>query len=190
MSIPAVPVAMNGRRSLLVAVACTALPGVIQAAAPAAPPELLALLPDARLQGSGRMRHFGLHIYDARLWVGPQFDPARYADLPFALELEYARSFDGVQIAERSLVEMRRIEEPSPADASTWLAAMKQTFPDVSAGQRVTGLNQPGRGATFLADRRALGEILDSAFARQFFAIWLSPRTSEPRLRRELLGLG
>jgi hypothetical protein len=32
-----------------------------------------------------------------------------------------------------------------------------------------------------------LGEIRDAEFARRFFAIWLSPQTSEPKLRLALL---
>lgn len=183
-------VASGVRRRLVIAGACLTWTGAVPAAAPRLPAEVLALLPDARLLGSGRMRYFGIHIHDARLWVGTSFDPARYAELPFALELDYARSFDGARIAERSLVEMQRIEESAPADASAWLAAMKQIFPDVAAGQRIVGVHLPGRGVVFFGDRGRLGEIRDAAFARQFFAIWLSPRTSEPRLRRELLGLG
>ena len=35
------------------------------------------------------------------------------------------------------------------------------------------------------------GEIRDAEFARLFFGIWLSPKTSEPELRAALLaGLG
>jgi hypothetical protein len=34
-----------------------------------------------------------------------------------------------------------------------------------------------------------VGEVRDATFARLFFGIWLSPRTSEPQLRAALLGL-
>jgi hypothetical protein len=74
----------------------------------APPPEVAAELPGARLQGRARLRFLGLRVYDARLWApaaGRQRDWAAAA--PLALEIEYARSLDGGQIAERSLVEMR-----------------------------------------------------------------------------------
>ena len=36
---------------------------------------------------------------------------------------------------------------------------------------------------------RTVGEVADAEFARLFFGIWLSPRTSEPQLRQALLAL-
>ena len=36
-------------------------------------PEVADGLPGARLQGSGRLSVFGLHVYDIRLWVGEGF---------------------------------------------------------------------------------------------------------------------
>jgi hypothetical protein len=39
----------------------------------------------------------------------------------------------------------------------------------------------------FLLNGQPAGEIRDPEFARLFFGIWLSPRTSEPAMRRALL---
>jgi Chalcone isomerase-like len=155
-------------------------------AAPGA--ELAAWLPGARLQGQGRMTFLGLHVYDIRLWVGESFDAAAFERHPLALEIEYARAFAGHRIAERSLAEMQRVAGVSPAQREAWLAAMKQAFPDVEAGDRLAGVHRPGGGARFIHNGSRAAEITDPAFARAFFAIWLSPRTSEPRLRAALLG--
>jgi len=57
----------------------------------------------------------------------------------------------------------------------------------VRKGDRVTGVHRPGQGAAFWVNGRASGEVLDADFARLFFGIWLSPDTSEPRLREALL---
>lgn len=96
------------RRDGLLALAFAALPGWAQRAAP---PEIAAELPGARLHGSGRLSFFGLHVYDARLWVLEAFDAERFEHMPLALELEYARTLRGRLIAERSLDEMRRLGE-------------------------------------------------------------------------------
>jgi hypothetical protein len=157
--------------------------------APAGPPqELASELPGARLQGTARMRFLGLHIYDARLWVGAQPIAAEWATIPFALELQYARSLKGEQIAERSLKEMQRQGEIPDLAAERWLGNMRQLFPDVDAGDRITGLNVPGTGARFFFNGSFRGEPREADFARLFFGIWLSPRTSEPALRTALLG--
>jgi hypothetical protein len=176
------------RRRLLLA--ALALPAAMAGAqpAPGLPPELAAALPGAKLQGTGRLRFMLLHIYDARLWVGVRPLAADWGASPFALELEYARDLKGADIAERSLTEMRRQGEIAPEVAERWLGIMKQLFPDVHAGDRITGVNLPGVGARFFVNGAFRGEPREPDFARMFFGIWLSPRTSEPGLRDSLLG--
>jgi len=176
------------RRQWLLSLTLTPLAAHAQPAAAGPPPELTGELPGARLQGSARMRSLGLHIYDARLWVGAQPIAGEWASLPFALELQYARSLKGEQIAERSLKEMQRQGELAALTAERWLGNMKQLFPDVDAGDRITGLNVPGTGARFFVNGSFRGEPRETDFARVFFGIWLSPRTSEPALRQALLG--
>lgn len=162
----------------------------VGAAAPAPPPEVLGIWPAVRLQGQARMTFLGLRIYDARLWL-PAHDEAlrRYEDTAFALALHYLRRLQGGAIAERSIVEMRRIGPFSDTQARAWLAAMQRAFPDVSDGDRLVGLHLPGRGARFFYNGEPTADIDDPEFARLFFGIWLSPHTSEPRLREQLLGL-
>jgi hypothetical protein len=176
------------RRGLLLGAALLPAAGLRAQPAPGVPPELAEALPGARLQGSGRLRFLGLHIYDARLWVGAQAISAEWSGLPFALELQYGRSLSGEQIAERSLKEMRRQGDVTDVAAERWLGNMKQLFPDVNAGDRITGLNLPGAGARFFLNGSMRGEPREADFARLFFGIWLSPRTSEPALRESLLG--
>lgn len=152
-------------------------------AAYAAPPEL----PELKPQGQAQMRFLGLRIYDIRLWVRDKVDAQNWATQDLALELEYARSLSGKEIAKRSLAEMRRQGEISDAKAKSWLAEMEAAFPDVKAGDRITGLQQPGAAAQFYINGKAGRRIADAEFAKLFFGIWLSPQTSEPGLREQLL---
>lgn len=179
--------------SLAAAGLATAQPAWLWAAEPTAPPEVQAALPGARLQGQGRLRFFGLHVYDARLWVGPDYPretPASedFARHPLALELAYARALDGIKIAERAIVEMERVAKLPPAQSEAWLAFMKQAFPDVKAGDRITGLQLPGTASRFFHNAKPGPELRDAEFTQRFFAIWLGPQTSEPTLRAALLG--
>ena len=180
---------MRTRRQVLLAAAALAEAPRLHAQAPASPPpEVDAALPGARLLGSERLRFMGLKIYEARLWVGAQAPGSDWAATPCALELRYARSLQGEQIAERSLKEMGRQGPVAAADAQRWLGHMKQIFPDVVEGDRITGFNLPGTGARFSLNGKPRGEVLEPEFARRFFGIWLSPQTSEPALREALLG--
>ena len=58
----------HARRKLVLAAALLPVVGVQARLAP--PPEVAAELPGARTQGEGRMRFFGLLVYDVRLWAG------------------------------------------------------------------------------------------------------------------------
>ena len=178
---------------LAVAVVMVVAGAAIPAAAvddPAAPPSFVQqALPAAALLGQGQMRFLGLRIYDARLWVGPQFKAADFGDHPLALELKYHRAFKGTAIAQRSIDEIRRQGELAPALAQHWQKALTALLPDVQPGDRLTGLYQPGQGMQLWRGELLLGSIDDAELARSFFAIWLSPRTSEPSLRSALLAL-
>ncbi len=151
------------------------------------PAEVLAALPDAHYRGSGKLTFLRLHVYDARLWVQGNFIPEGFEQHALALELEYARSLKGELIAERSLVEMRKHSDVSPQQAELWLVEMKKMFPDVTAGDRITGLQFPGESTRVYFNGKLRGEVRDADFTRAFFSIWLSPRTSEPKLRLALL---
>ncbi len=162
------------------------LAGLLGLALPAqaASPELA----DLRLQGQGQLRYFGLLIYAARLWVREPVDAKNWTTQTLALELEYARNLSGKEIAKRSLVEMRRQAEISSAKASQWLAEMEAAFPDVQAGDRISGLQEPGSAVRFFVNGRPQRRIADAEFGRFFFGIWLAPQSSEPALRQLLLG--
>lgn len=153
----------------------------------APPPLVQPALADATLVGQGQMRFLGLRIYDARLWAGPRFDAADFGAHPLALELRYHRGFTGAAIAQRSIEEIARQEALAPAQAQRWQEALATLLPDVQAGERLTGLYLPGKGMRLWHGERALGAIDDAELARRFFGIWLSPRSSEPGLRRALL---
>lgn len=174
---------------------CAASTVLAQAAAPAAAvaptpdaqAELLQALPQARLIGTSRLTVWGFEVYDARLWAPASFAAGRYATSPLALELRYLRDFKALDIAERSLKEMRRSQPISNAQATLWKADMLRVIPDVAKGARILGVHRPGRGAEFWVNGQASGEIRDAEFARLFFGIWLSPNTSEPKMRAALL---
>lgn len=155
-----------------------------------APPEVQAHWRAARLQGQGQMRYFGLAVYSARLWAPNRVEAQAWWHSAFALELVYDRALDGAAIAERSLVEMQRQATLSNDQQTQWLAWMRQAFPDVQGGDRLSAVqveHEPGLRFYYNgAPRQALA---DQEFARLFTGIWLSPRTSQPQLRQALLDL-
>ena len=143
--------------------------------------------PAPRLAGQGQMRFFGLRIYDARLWVGPNFEAQAFGNYPLALELTYHRAFTGKAIAERSIQEIERQRPLEPTLAQRWTTQLTEWLPDVKAGDSLTGVYTPGQGMRLWLGDKDLGQLDDPDLARDFFGIWLSPQTSEPNLRKSLL---
>lgn len=182
-------IARPGVRAVVVAMAMAFTSAAALAAdhASTTPRFVQQALPAATLLGQGQLRFLGLRIYDARLWAGPQFKAADFDAHPLGLELSYHRAFKGDAIAQRSIEEIERQGELAPALAQRWQQALADLLPDVQAGDRLTGLYQPGRGMQFWRGDQPLGRTDDAELARRFFAIWLSPRTSEPGLRAALL---
>ncbi len=173
------------RRQALLAVAAT-LCGA-GARAGDAPAEVQAALPLAQLSGRTRFTYWGFSIYDASLWVVPGFQAQAFEMYAFALQLQYLRNFSNADITERSITEMARRSSPTPQRRASWQQWLQGAFPDVRAGDRITGINRPGEGAVFLTNGRQTGIVPDTAFARLFFGIWLASDTSEPALRLALL---
>jgi len=170
----------------LCATVLTGPPALAETVQPALTAEVKAELPEARTLGTSRMRFFGIHVYDAKL-LAATLKRNDYTASAFALELLYLRSFDGPAIADRSIKEMRRVGSISPEKEKSWLETMRKTFPDVKSGDRITAFHKPGVGIRFFINGLAHASIDDPEFSRFFFGIWLSPNTSEPKMRTELL---
>lgn len=155
--------------------------------APTAPSEALRYMPGAQLGGTARLSFMGFGVYQASLWVGPDFRQGNYAAHEFCLELNYLRGFSNEAIAERSIEEMRRIGSFTPEQAAQWQALLQASFPNVKKGDRIMGMNQPGKGLLMYTNGVRTGEIADPELARLFFGIWLAPATSEPKMRLGLM---
>lgn len=172
-------------RAVSAIVLLAALAWPVAAMPPALPEPVRRAVPDARAIGSGTLRWLGFHVYDATLWTS---GAAWSESARFALDIRYARSITGGALATTSVGEMRRMDLGSEDQLQRWGQAMSRMFPDVAPGDRLIGINLPGRGAAFYSAERLLGHIDDAQFARAFFAIWLDGRTREPDLRATLLG--
>ena len=151
------------------------------------PKEITNAFDSPRRFGASRLRFMVWDVYDIALWTGPEFEPANFIKFPFALELSYLRSIKGIDIANQSIKEMQRLGAMSKSQESQWLLSMQSAFPNVQSGDRLCGIHQPGQRTRFFHNGALRSEIEDAAFAPYFFGIWLSDKTSEPRLRSELL---
>lgn len=156
------------------------------ALAESAPAYITPLVPKASEAGSGRLTYLLWDVYDARLFV-PQ---GKWSDEPpYALELRYLRDLDGGAIADRSAEEIRKQGFRDEVTLAAWHTQMRKLFPNVHQGSTLTGIYTAKGESLFYLSDQFIGKITDPSFGKHFFAIWLSEKTSEPQLRRRLLGL-
>ncbi|WP_342067724.1 chalcone isomerase family protein [Achromobacter kerstersii] len=174
----------------------------------ALPSALLTAHPaDWRLIGHGLLTWSVFRLYHAYLYVPAPSPDATAPDAPspdapapdtstsfdpdgdFVLMLRYLRNIPGEQIVSTSTEEIARLTDTPADDLAAWTQAMRERFPDVAAGDRLTGWFRRGEGVRFFRGDTPAGDIDSPAFARAFAAIWLDPRTRSPALRANLLGL-
>ena len=153
------------------------------------PPSLRHYLTTPRLLGAGTYSVWGLDIYHATLWGSEKaMRPDQWHTQRLALELRYARDFDGKDIAKRSVDEMHMQSPLAQDKAQSWLKTLESLFPSVRKDQTLTGIYLPGANSQFLFNENPIGSINDPDLSQRFFAIWLSPKTSAQKLRRALFG--
>ncbi len=142
-------------------------------------------LPSLKVRGKALLTFIGFKVYNGTLWTTEGSDSLKD---PHVLDLQYLRNFEGEVLAKRSIDEMRGQGIGSDVQHESWLKEMKRVFPNVKAGDRITGVALPGKLARFFHNGKHTGDVLDPSFAQAFFDIWLSPKTSQPAMRKELLG--
>lgn len=145
----------------------------------------LQAVPDVDVVGKGRYSVMFWDIYDATLFAPKgSWDSSK----PFALSLTYLRDLKGKQIAKASLERIRKQGLTDELKLASWYTQMVGIFPDVSEGERITGVVNDKRESVFYNNDEELGRIRDPKFSKYFFDIWLGSNTEAPDLRRQLLG--
>jgi len=153
------------------------------------PPAGLEALTKPRFIGQHRFTFFGLDIYHISLWSSPGWTPEKWNQHSFALSLVYSRNLSGEEIAKRSISEIKKQIALDDDRAKQWMSQLLVLMPSVKPGDRLTGVYQPSGTLAFWIESKKLGEINDPKLSEAFMGIWLSTKTSEPKMREKLLGM-
>ncbi|MDX1950095.1 MAG: chalcone isomerase family protein [Rickettsiales bacterium] len=134
--------------------------------------------------GEGSFSFFFWDIYDAKLYA----DNGNFSqEKPFALKLRYQMSFKGEDIVKSTIDELKKHGVTDELLLSKWQKDLLKIFPDVNENQILTGVYTDKKTAVFLNNGKIIGEMKDEYFAKKFFEIWLSEKTTAPSLRKSLL---
>ncbi|WP_462159961.1 chalcone isomerase family protein [Pseudoalteromonas sp. GB56] len=136
--------------------------------------------------GEGVMTYMFWDVYEAKL-----FTPSgeyQFGQHPMRLTLTYLRDFKAKDIVKATKDQWRHLGKPEHVQA--YGPVIEDLWPDIRKGDSLSyETTALGIGA-FYFNGELLTEIEDSQFSDAFTAIWLSPDTSEPKLRKKLIGAG
>ncbi len=149
-----------------------------------APAEVAPYIKANKPYGAGSLSKLVFHVYDATLWT----DAAEWSmKKTFALRLTYAMNFKGKALASRSIDEMNGQSQLTPAQEKDYSRQLNLLFPDVKKDDTITAIYLPAKGTRIYHNGSYKGSITDTAFSTRFIGIWMSPETSEPKVRKQLL---
>ena len=134
--------------------------------------------------GEATMTWWGFTLYQAALKTRTgEYQERQY---PLYLELTYARPLKSewiLQATDQQWQHLGVAEEKRQA----WLDDLATLLPDVQTGDRLALYMPSAQQHQFYHNGKVLGRVNDPTFAEQFLAIWLSPRTSRPEIRAQLI---
>lgn len=134
--------------------------------------------------GSGDMRWTVFKLYNISLLT----DSGGYqpGDYPQALEIRYFRDIKRKHLIKATDDQWQKLGIKAP-QRQRWLQHLQDLWPDVSKGDTLRVEVDAAGTSHFLHNASPLGTLEDAEFSSSFLAIWLSPETSRPELRRRLI---
>jgi hypothetical protein len=102
------------------------------------------------------------------------------------MDIKYLADISNDDLIERTIEQWQHLGI-APENYQGYLLELKAIWPNIIDGDSLSLLIHQGR-SVFYYNQQYVGVINDPKFGQIFLAIWLSEKTSEPSLRRELLG--
>ena len=135
--------------------------------------------------GVARLKVLFWDVYESSLYTpdGTWSEGVR----PLRLDIRYLRSISALDLVKQTGKEWAEQGKSSPQHM-VWQGELLSIWPDVTEGDVISLAIDPSGVSTFLFNGDAIGTIGDPEFGEDFAGIWLSPDTTRPTLRRQLIG--
>jgi len=138
-----------------------------------------------KMIGQGEMSWLFIDLYHASLYS----QTGKYHErvYPQALKLVYQRDIDKDDLVSATKNEWQKLALDA-GQYQYWLTALTQLWPDIKKGDALAFMVAADGRGLFYHNNRLLGGINSKEFPSAFLSIWLSKKSSEPALRRQLIG--
>lgn len=136
--------------------------------------------------GAHSLKVWGFKIYNIQLLS----EEKKFSyQKKFAIIINYQRDFSKKDLIQKSLEEISRINDINDEDLlKTYQKKLEEIFFEVKNGDRKTAFFDPKNGVKLYFNGKFVGEINDLIFAKRFIDIWLSDKSSYPKMTRDILG--
>lgn len=134
--------------------------------------------------GESRFEYYFWDIYDAKL--ATPSGKYKFGQHPSKLSLTYLRDFaakDIVKATNEQWQHLGKVDLVGKYDDK-----LNALWPDIKEGETLSFITDEKGNGIFYHNNNKLGGVNDGKFADDFLAIWLSPNTSEPKMRNQLIG--
>ena len=146
------------------------------------------VLADLKSVGKASLSVLFWQIYDSQLFTpNGSFDQLVPGT---ALKINYKRNITSEQLVNTTKTEWQKLDLYQSNISDTWLITLRSLWPDIKKSDELILYVDDAFNAHFYLNSAYLGTVADAEFTQRFLAIWLSPETSHPKVRKRLLNIG
>lgn len=147
-------------------------------------------IPDnVKLVGQGQFSYLFWDLYQAKLYTADGSWSGYQQSAPVVLKLTYQRNISKEDFIEATVDQWKHLQGKVSAQHKGWAVQLDKLWTDVKKGDELSCVLASDGQVQFYFNDQLLGDITDTAFGPAFLDIWLSDKTSAPKLRRQLLQL-
>lgn len=135
--------------------------------------------------GQAQMRWLMFPLYRVSLKTADgRYQAGRF---PQMIDILYLRNIDKQDLITATDREWIRLGLPL-AKRKVWIEQLGKLWPTIRKGDRLAFQVNPRGDNFFIYNGKNIGGVADKEFGRSFLDIWLSPKTSQPAIRKLLIG--
>lgn len=136
--------------------------------------------------GEAKFRVLFWDIYKSRLLTSNGTYSEKAPKLPVLFEIRYLRDITSKDLIERTVEQWQHVGKKE-SEYSDFVQQLEELWPNIKKGDQLS-LLAGNNGSEFFHNGESIGVIESREFGALFLSIWLSEKTSQPKLRNQLLG--
>lgn len=137
--------------------------------------------------GKARLSFLFWDIYDSKLLTSSGTYQTNFpSEQTILFEIQYLRDISKNDLIDNTIEQWQHIKI-NKDEYSYFIPLLEEIWPNIKAGDKLALLIH-NQSSQFFYNNQFIGSIEQEKFHQYFINIWLSPNTSQPKLRKLLLG--